>query len=227
MSNVTCVIRPLRLHDLLNEEAVMTKEEEKSLLQRAKAKDMDAFESIVRANERLLYNYALRMLCSREDAGDAVQETFIKAYSGMDSFRGESRLSVWLCRILNNVCVDMLRKRRDTVPLSLTSEDGEESTLMDIPDERFDPAAMLERKDLRERVREAVESLPEDFRAPLLLREYGDHSYAEIARILSLDMGTVKTRIFRARKKLCALLAKDGNNSAQIPSESTEGGAQT
>ena len=206
----------------------MTIEQEKALLQRAKANDMDAFEAIVRANEKLLYNYALRMLSSREDASDAVQEAFLKAYTGLHGFRGQSRLSVWLCRILNNVCVDMLRKRRDTVPLTAYSGDGEEeSEALDIPDERFDPAALLERNDLRQRVREAVESLPEDFRAPLLLREYGDHSYEEISRILSLDMGTVKTRIFRARKKLCALLAKDGNISGKNPSESSKGGGQT
>ena len=208
----------------------MTKEEEKVLIQRASSGDMEAFETIVRGSEKLLYNYALRMLCSREDAGDAVQETYLKAYTGLKGFRGQSRLSVWLCRILNNVCVDMLRKRRNTVSLSQPPAEGKEEEgdpEADVPDERFDPAALLERKDLRERVRDAVESLPEDFRAPLLLREYGDHSYEEISRILSLDMGTVKTRIFRARKKLCALLAKDGNFSDLLPSDSSKGGART
>ena len=203
----------------------MTREEERELLQKSAAGDTTAFDYIVEAHEKLLYNLALRMLDSPEDAADAVQETFLKAYSGLSAFRGESKLSLWLCRILNNVCVDMLRRRRTTVSLS-GAEDGDDAGAMAIPDERFDPAMLLERKDLGERVRAALGLLPPDFRTPLLLRVYGGYSYAEIAAVLSLDLGTVKTRIFRARKKLCTLLARDGNISENKPSEQAKGGAQ-
>ena len=204
----------------------MTKEEERRLILRVRKNDVNAFEQIVREHEKLLYNLALRNLRSPEDASDAVQETFLKAYTGLAAFRGASRLSVWLCRILNNVCTDMLRKRRDIASLFQPVADGEEEQEQEIPDERFDPAAMLERKDLGERVRAAVEQLPDEFRMPLLLREFGELTYEEIGRVLSLDMGTVKTRIFRARKKLCALLAKDGNFSDTLPSDSSGGGAR-
>ena len=203
----------------------MTKEEERRLILKVRKNDVNAFEQIVREHEKLLYNLALRNLRSPEDASDAVQETFLKAYIGLTYFRGDSRLSVWLCRILVNVCTDMLRKRKNIVSLYQPASEDEEQE-KEIPDDRFDPAAMLERKDLGERVRAAVELLPEDFRMPLLLREYGDMSYEEIGRVLSLDMGTVKTRIYRARKKLCALLAKDGNFSDVLPSDSTKGGAR-
>ena len=204
----------------------MTKEEEYRLIQRARGNDANAFEQIVREYEKLLYNIALRSLRFPEDAADAVQETFLKAYTGLPSFRGESKLSVWLCRIISNVCTDMLRRRRDTIPLYQPAAGEEEEQEREIPDDRFDPAAVLERKDLGERVRAAVEHLPMEFRMPLLLREYADLSYEEIGRVLSLDMGTVKTRIFRARKKLCALLAKDGNFSDVLPSDSSRGGAR-
>ena len=203
----------------------MTREEERRLIQKVRKNDISAFEQIVREHEKLLYNLALRSLHSPEDAHDAVQETFLKAYTGLSSFRGESKLSVWLCKIVSNVCTDMLRKRKDMIPLYQPAPDGEEEQEKEIPDDRFDPVAVLERKDLGERVRAAVELLPEEFRMPLLLREYADLGYEEISRALSLDIGTVKTRIYRARKKLCALLAKDGNFSDVLPSDSSRGGA--
>ena len=203
----------------------MTTEEEKRLIAKARGGDTDAFADIVRGNEKLMYNYALRLLGSREDAADAVQEAFLKAFTGLQSFRGDSKLSSWLCRILNNACVDILRKRKETVPLGDGTEEGE-ALRAEIPDERFDPVAVLERTDLRDRVRAAVTLLPEEFKTPLLLREYEGFSYAEIAEILELDPGTVKTRIFRARKKMCAILSGDGNFSAHDPSNTSKGGAR-
>ena len=201
----------------------MANEEERMLIDQARNGDRHAFETIVYAYERPLYNYALRMMGNPEDASDAVQETFLKAYTGLSAFRGESRLSTWLFRILNNACVDQLRARRETVSLTAAAEDGEPVD-MDLPDERFNPARLVQQKELRENVRAAVDRLPEDFRAPLLLREFGGQSYAEIAETMALDPGTVKTRIHRARKKLCALLAGYGNFSGTVPSKTTEGG---
>ena len=201
----------------------MTKEEELALLLRAQEGDGAAFEALVRAHEATVYHLALRQLGSREDAEDAAQEVFLKAYTSLKSFRGESRLSVWLYRITNNVCVDMLRRRRETVSLSIEDEDGEPME-MEIADARFDPAALAERKDLREQVGEALRQLPPDAREILLLRELGGQRYDEIAETLSLDIGTVKSRIFRARKKLCALL--EGNFSADRASKEKKGGEQ-
>lgn len=201
----------------------MTDEQEKKLIAKARTGDAEAFAEIVRENEKLLYTLALRLLGSREDAADAVQEAFLKAFTGLGSFREESKLSSWLCRILNNACVDILRKRKETAPLGGGTEEEEAA---EIPDERFDPVVVLEKADLRERVRAALSLLPEGFRAPLLLREYGGLSYAEIAEALSLDAGTVKTRIFRARKKLCAILSKDGNFFEKNPSDTSKGGAR-
>ena len=201
----------------------MTIEEERSLLTRAKAGDSAAFEEIVRANEATVYRLALRQLGSREDAEDAAQEVFLKAYTGLAAFRGESRISVWLYRITGNVCTDFLRRRKDAVSLSTENEEGEPLEL-DIPDERFDPAALAERKDLRAQVGKALNALPPEAREILVLRELGGQSYEEIAQSLDLDIGTVKSRIFRARKKLCALL--QGNFSGGAASKNPEGGVQ-
>ena len=116
-----------------------------------------------------------------------------------------------------------VRRRKDAVSLSTENEDGEALEL-ELPDERFDPAALAERKDLREQVGKALLQLPADARQILLLRELGGQRYDEIAETLNLDIGTVKSRIFRARKKLCALL--EGNFSDDAASKETEGGVQ-
>nr|AMP55584.1 nifR3_yhdG: putative TIM-barrel protein, nifR3 family [uncultured bacterium] len=201
----------------------MTLDEERTLVQRARAGDTDAFALLVLAHEKTVYHLALRQLGSREDAEDAAQEVFLKAYTSLKGFRGDSKFSVWLYRITCNVCTDALRRRKETVSLTTETEDGVGE--LELPDERFDPVALAERKDLREQVSAALQKLPEDFRQILLLREVGGASYEEIARTLSLDIGTVKSRIFRARKKLCALL--DGNFFETDPSKEAKGGAGT
>lgn len=198
----------------------MTREEELRLLQKAQAGDMDAFEAIVYSNEKAVYNLALRQLGNREDAEDATQEVFVKAYTALKSFRGESKVSVWLYRITSNVCVDMLRRRRDTVSLSMETEEGAE---LDLPDEGLDPAVLVERSDLQVQLARALQSLSDDYREILLLRGLSGLSYEEIAATLSLDIGTVKSRIFRARKKLAEIL---GNNSEITSSKDWEGGAR-
>lgn len=200
----------------------MTRQEEQKLVERAARGDTAAFEEIVRANEKMVYNLALRSLGNREDAEDAAQEVFMKAYAALATMRGDSKLSVWLYRITNNVCIDMLRRRRDTLSLSCETEDGESE--FDLPDSRFDPAAIAERRDLREQVSRALAQLPDDARQIFLLRELAGQSYAEIAETLQIDIGTVKSRIFRARKRICLLLS--GNISEESPSKRSEGGVQ-
>ena len=203
----------------------MTREEELNLLQRAQKDDMDAFEAIVRAHEKTVYNLALRALGNPEDAEDAAQEVFLKAYTSLKSFRGESKISVWLYRITNNVCIDLLRKRKDAMSLSAEDAEGAETEL-EIADEKFNPAVIAERNDLKARLGEAVLYLPQEQREAFLLRVVAEQSYEEIAATLCVDLGTVKSRIFRARKKLCALLSDSGNFSPGDASKKPEGGVQ-
>jgi RNA polymerase sigma factor (sigma-70 family) len=204
----------------------MDRSEERRIIEKVLKGDTNAFEAIVSEHERLVYNIALKMLQSPEDAQDAVQETFIKAYQSLGAFRGESKLSVWLYRLASNVCIDMLRKRRvQTVSLSAEDEDGGEQAL-ELPDERFSPEAELEKKELRRAVREGLGELGDDYRQVLVMREVAGLSYNEIAEATRLDLGTVKSRIFRARKKLCTILVSGGNISHPGSSKETKGGEQ-
>ena len=187
--------------------------------------DVNAFEDLVTEHEKGVYAIAQRMTGNAEDAADMTQETFIKAYNSLSSFRGDSKFSVWLYRIATNVCLDFLRSRsrKPTVSLSVEDDDGEE-TQMDIADESQSPEQLLERGLTRDAVRRGLKSLSPEYRQILLLREIQGLSYEEIAEALTLEVGTVKSRIFRARKRLCAFLLEDGNIPEFSASGKMEGG---
>ena len=204
----------------------MTREEESALIAAVLAGDTESFSPLVEEYQDRVFRLALRLLGNEADAADAAQDAFVRAYTSLGSFRGDSRFSVWLYRLTNNICIDLLRrrKRQDAVPLQSEDEEGEETELA-LPDERFSPERILERTEDVRAVREAIAALPEDCREILVMREIGGLSYEELARVLSLEPGTVKSRLNRARKKLCALLMESGNFSVPGPSNKREGGA--
>lgn len=203
----------------------MTREQEAAIVRKVLGGDANAFETLVLEYEKNVYNIALRMTGNSEDAADMTQEAFIKAYNSLQSFRGDSKFSVWLYRIVSNVCLDFLRSknRRPTVSLSVEDDDGED-TQLDVADESQSPELLLDRKLTRESVRRGLDSLPPDYRQILLLREIQGLSYDEIAQALGLEVGTVKSRIFRARKRLCNFLIDDGNISDFSSSWKMKGG---
>ena len=141
----------------------MTREEELRLVRRVQSGEADAFEELVRAHEKTIYNLALRMVGNPQDAEDMAQEAFLKAYRSLPEFRGESKFSVWLYRIVSNVCLDHLRRqgRRPTSSLTTEDEDGEEQQ-WDVPDESQSPERLLEQKLTREAVQRGLETLPAD-----------------------------------------------------------------
>ena len=203
----------------------MTREQEAAIVRKVLGGDANAFETLVLEYEKNVYNIALRMTGNSEDAADMTQEAFIKAYNSLQSFRGDSKFSVWLYRIVSNVCLDFLRSknRRPTVSLFVEYDDGEDAQL-DVADESQSPELLLDRKLTRDSVRRGLDSLPPDYRQILLLREIQGLSYDEIAQALSLEVGTVKSRIFRARKRLCTFLIDDGNISDFSSSGKMKGG---
>lgn len=190
----------------------MEREQEQIILRCVQNGDTEAFEALVKEYEKNVYNVALRLVTDPEDAADMTQEAFLRAFNSASSFRGDCSFASWMFRITTNVCLDFLRSRknRSTVPLYTENEDGEETEL-DIADDSFSPEILFERKSIRDAVHRGLDSLPPDQRAVLLLREIQGLSYEEIGKALELEAGTVKSRIFRARKKLCAFLKRDGN----------------
>lgn len=205
----------------------MTQQQESELIRRVKRGDGDAYEALVLEHQKGVYNLALRLLGDPEDAADVTQDTLIRAYSSISGFRGDCRFSTWLYRIAVNLCRDHARSRsrRPTVSLTVTDDEGEE-TILDAADPSPTPEEQLLRRETRRAVRRGLDALPSDQREILLLRELGGLSYEEIASTLSLESGTVKSRIFRARKKLCEILMEDGNISGVSPSIKSGGGGK-
>lgn len=204
----------------------MTHEQELDVIHRVLDGDVDAFEDLIHAYEKTVYNIALRMVHSPQDAEDLAQEAFLKAYHALSSFREDSKFSSWLFRIVSNVCLDHLRSTRNKATISLTMEDEDgESEELDLPDLGSSPETVLEQKLTADAVRRGLDQLPPDYRQVLLLRELQGLSYDEISEATNLEIGTVKSRIFRARKKLCAFLIQDGNIPDRYSSlHSEEGG---
>ena len=189
----------------------MLPEEEKRLLKKAKGGDDASFEKLITDCSGSVYGLALKMMKNPEDAEDASQEAMLKAWRGLPAFKGECRFSSWLFRLTYNTCLDMLRKRRPGLVLSLTEqeEDGEEGQT-DVADPAPGPEERLLQRERAETIRREMERLPDKLKEPLLLREMGGRSYEEIARTLDISLGTVKSRICRARQTLAEALKKDG-----------------
>ena len=205
----------------------MTRKEEAALVQRIQNGDADAFAVLMEEYQKKVYLLALRTVGNQQDAEDMTQEAFLRAYRSIHSFRGDSKLSVWLYRLTTNLCIDLLRSRGRKPTVSLTVEDNDEDTQeLDVTDERYDPEEIFQRRELQRAVQRGLAALPEDYRVILVLRELEGLSYAEIGEVLGLEEGTVKSRLFRARKKLCAFLIEDGNLPDTYASKNVNGGVK-
>lgn len=206
----------------------MTEVSEKKIIEKVLGGDANAFEELVLKYEKTVYNLALRMVGDRDDAFDMTQEAFIKAYGSLSSFRGDSKFSVWIYRITTNVCLDFLRSKSRKQQVSLTvSDDDDEDAQLDIPDPKADPEQQLIKKISMQSVEEGLKTLPDKQRQILVMRELGGMSYAEIGKALSLEEGTVKSRIFRARKRLCTFLLDSGNIPDSLASKGMKGSGKT
>jgi len=165
--------------------------------------DMGAFEELVRKYETKVFAVASRMLSSGEDAKDATQEAFLKAYRSIRNFRGESKFSTWLYRITNNVCLDYLR-RRNRYDISIDYDQGLDDsgfTPVEIPSD-INIEDEVEGDEFKSLVHRAINKLPEQHRVMIVMRDIQDLSYMEISELSGLPEGTVKSRINRARKNL-------------------------
>jgi len=189
----------------------LTSDEEIKLIQRVAGGDRNAFEGLVHANQKNVYNLALKMTSSEEDALDISQEAFLKAYRQLEGFRGDSRFSVWMYRLTYNLCIDFLRKKKraTVVSLSWQDDDGDDHDL-EIPDMRSQPEEKMIQGEMRETIAASINELGQNHREILVMREITGMSYSEIAETLNLSEGTVKSRLARARLSLASILVKKG-----------------
>lgn len=177
-------------------------DDDAALVRRGQRGDGDAFAQLVARHQTAIYNLLLRMTRDPEEATDLAQEAFIRAWRGLPGFRSEAKFSTWLYRIAYNVCVS----RRVVNPALFADADAAER----VPGpSREEPPALVERQERRERVVAATAQLPSAYRLVLDLYYWRDCSYEEIASILNLPLGTVKTHLHRAKAALKMHLAAE------------------
>ena len=185
---------------------------DRELVARAGAGDQEAFEQLVRDNQNRVYSLAVRLVGDREEAADLAQEAFLRAWQGLSSFQGDSSFATWIYRLTTNVCIDYLRrkKRRQEVEPAVSLDD-EDSGWAEPADAGQDPQRKLEEAERSRALSRGLERLPEHQRQVLVMRELSGLSYQEIGAATGLDLGTVKSRIARARLALRKILLEDGN----------------
>ncbi|WP_286680170.1 sigma-70 family RNA polymerase sigma factor [Tepidanaerobacter sp. EBM-49] len=189
---------------------------EGELIYRAKRGDMSAFEDLISGYEKKVYNTVYRFFNNAEDAMDVSQEIFIKIFTSLDKFRGESSFSTWLYRIAVNTCIDFSRKHREaTLPIH---EESEIHNHLNLGTPTQLPEEFIENKEIRQAIADAINMLPEEQKICVILRDVQGFSYAEIGEILNCSLGTVKSRLYRGRRNLRELL-KDMGIFSQAPSD--------
>ena len=173
------------------------------LITQALGGSQEAFRSLAKRHRPSVYHIVCKIVHDEETANDLVQETFMKAFASLASYRPEYRFSTWLYKIAANCSIDHLRKKRiQALSLDRHLDDGNDGRQFDIADYSYHPERDLERKEQRFSIEEAIASLPDKYREVIVYRHKDDKSYEEIADLLGIPIGTVKARIFRARELL-------------------------
>ena len=182
--------------------------QEVSLIKQSKAGDIKSFEQLIAKHQKKAFNIAYRMLGNLEDANDVTQEALVKAYKGIKKFKGKSSFSTWLYAIVNNACIDFIRKNRkaNIIYLDREYETGEGTCKIQLGSNENTPEQLFEKKEVQRLVRESIGELGYDYRRIIVLRDVEGFSYKEIAQILDCPEGTVKSRISRARSSLKTII---------------------
>ncbi|MBU0711508.1 sigma-70 family RNA polymerase sigma factor [bacterium] len=174
---------------------------DEELIRRFQAGDETAFEEIVNRYKNRLMNFAYRFVLDREEAEDIVQDTFLKVYQNRYAYKEIAKFSTWIYTITANLAKTILRKRRNR-KLFFFSRLGPEDKDMDFPSNERDAQSKIEGKFDEQTIQKAIIKLPEHFRTAIILRDIQELSYEEISNIINAPLGTVKSRINRARLKL-------------------------
>ena len=173
--------------------------DEEKLIKRAVKGDAAAFNELLGQHEKRMYAVCLRMCGNHEDAQDCLQEAMLRVYRAISGFKGQSSFSTWLYRVTMNACLDELRKRKNKLSTSL---DGMLDAGWSPADERDTPEKHVLSAEKRTVIQQTIAELPEDMRSAIVLRDIQGFSYDEIAQMLEINVGTIKSRISRGREKL-------------------------
>ncbi len=179
--------------------STQAEQDDVALVSASKAGDQDAFAQLVQRHQRRVFNLVFRMLQQYEEANEVTQETFFAAWQGLPSFRGDARFSTWLYRIAYNCCLKQLEQRKRDSALQIAIQ-AEQALQEESCDERA--AEELETYERQALVREHLSLLPAKYRVVLILRHLQEMTYEEMAEILTIPIGTIKTHLFRARNLL-------------------------
>jgi RNA polymerase sigma-70 factor, ECF subfamily len=182
--------------------------EDATLVREAQQGEMDAFEELVGRHRDKIYARAYSMMRSEDDAIDLSQEAWVKGWQRLEQFHGESSFATWMTRIVINLCLDQLRKQKRHREESIEEMDQETGGVeRQMPVVIVNPTAGLEREELRKRIDQALGQLSKEHRTVLVLHEFQEMEYKEIAKTMGCSIGTVMSRLFYARRKLAGLLA--------------------
>jgi RNA polymerase sigma-70 factor (ECF subfamily) len=185
----------------------------------------DAFGELVFRYQARLYNAAMRLVDNPEDAADVVQDAFLNAYQSLHTFKGDAEFFTWLYRIAFNTAITLKRKKRPAVSLEATGPDGRIDP--DDPSEYVKPGAALERNEDERELQEAMNRLSHEHKEVLVLKDIDGLKYEDIAEILGVPIGTIRSRLHRARLELRALLMpNDEQHSQQGNDRGTEQGTE-
>ena len=179
-----------------------------TLVRAAQRGDMAAFEELVVRHRDKIYARALTMMRNEEEAIDLSQEAWVKGWQRLKQFQGEASFGTWMTRIVINLCLDQLRKQKRQRAESIEEIDEESGGVeRQMPVVTVNPTAGLERQELRQRIDQALNQLSYEHRTVLVLNQFEEMEYKQIARTMGCSIGTVMSRLFYARRKLAALLA--------------------
>ena len=207
----------LRHSDLGDATATMPNSSEQQLLEQIRGGNRTALGLLLKAQERRLYNVCLRMVSNRDDAAEVCQDAMLKIVQSIDRYRGEAALSTWMIRIAMNTSISHLRKRRLRQTVSLDGSNngrsggaaapggGEDAPALRLAladDREPGPVSRVQTDEMLDRLHRAIAGIEDDFRAVVVLRDIDEMEYQQIADTLELPIGTVKSRLFRARLAL-------------------------
>src|SRR6478672_12896704 len=188
-------------------EADHSSADDPALVRAAQGGDMPAFEELVFRHRDKIYARAYSMMRNEEEAVDLSQEAWVKGWQRLKQFQGESSFGTWMTRIIINLCLDQLRKQKRQRTESIEAMDEESGGVeRQMPVVTVNPTEGLERTELRQRIDKALAKLSHEHRTVLVLHEFEEMEYKEIAKAMECSIGTVMSRLFYARRKMAAIL---------------------